>query len=224
MTSIGLNITQADASTIRSRRRSAAAVNIGLNFAADPALRHHGRRVGERRRVRRPGGDRLSLLAALLSRPLRSRPARARRRRPRSWPTPRAGRCRPWTRSLGVLVRGTTVVVVMAAGLWVGGFFRPDELRVLERLRRSRAHARQPGDAAGRDDRVRRRDRGDGSAGRTASHRATAEARPMTAPSRTWLALAARLRCSRSACASSACSTGCPRSTTRTKSRSWRGR
>jgi O-antigen/teichoic acid export membrane protein len=44
----------------------------------------------------------------------------------------------------GVLIRGTTVVVVMAAGLWLGGFFRPEELRVLERFRRSRAASESP--------------------------------------------------------------------------------
>jgi O-antigen/teichoic acid export membrane protein len=46
--------------------------------------------------------------------------------------------------ALGVLVRGTTVVVVMAAGLWLGGFFRPEELRVLERFRASRAMSERP--------------------------------------------------------------------------------
>jgi hypothetical protein len=39
---------------------------------------------------------------------------------------------------VGVLTRGTTVVVVMAAGLWLGGFFRPEELRVLERVTKAR--------------------------------------------------------------------------------------
>jgi O-antigen/teichoic acid export membrane protein len=41
--------------------------------------------------------------------------------------------------TIGVLARGTTVVVVMAAGLWLGGFLQPAELRVLQRLRWSRA-------------------------------------------------------------------------------------
>jgi hypothetical protein len=45
---------------------------------------------------------------------------------------------------LGVLVRGTTVVVIMATGLWLGGFFRPEELRVLETVRRSRATSASP--------------------------------------------------------------------------------
>jgi O-antigen/teichoic acid export membrane protein len=38
----------------------------------------------------------------------------------------------------GLLIRGTTVVVVMAAGLWIGGFLQPEELQVLNRLRSSR--------------------------------------------------------------------------------------
>jgi hypothetical protein len=41
--------------------------------------------------------------------------------------------------ALGVLVRGTTVVTVMAGGLWLGGFFRPEELRVLAKVGWSRA-------------------------------------------------------------------------------------
>jgi O-antigen/teichoic acid export membrane protein len=41
----------------------------------------------------------------------------------------------------GVLVRGTTVILVMAAGLWLDGFLKPEELRVLDRLRRSRGAA-----------------------------------------------------------------------------------
>jgi O-antigen/teichoic acid export membrane protein len=45
---------------------------------------------------------------------------------------------------VGILLRGTTVVVVMAGALWLGGFFRPEELRVLENVRRARAGAREP--------------------------------------------------------------------------------
>jgi hypothetical protein len=41
----------------------------------------------------------------------------------------------------GILVRGVTVVVVMGSGLWLGGFLRPEELRVLERIGRPRATA-----------------------------------------------------------------------------------
>ena len=61
-----------------------------------------------------------------------------------------AGRALPAMHpALGVLARGTTVVVVMAAGLWLGGFFRPEELRVLERFRRARGAARSPMTPAG---------------------------------------------------------------------------
>lgn len=46
-----------------------------------------------------------------------------------------AGRMLPEMAPLtGVMVRGTTVVVVMTAGLWLGGFLAPEELRVLDRL------------------------------------------------------------------------------------------
>jgi O-antigen/teichoic acid export membrane protein len=51
--------------------------------------------------------------------------------------------------ALGVLTRGTTVVIVMTAGLWVGGFFRPEELRVLDRFRRTGGSARSPLTPAG---------------------------------------------------------------------------
>jgi O-antigen/teichoic acid export membrane protein len=40
---------------------------------------------------------------------------------------------------LGVLLRGSVVVIVMGSGLWVGGFLRPDELDLLKRVVRSRA-------------------------------------------------------------------------------------
>jgi O-antigen/teichoic acid export membrane protein len=39
---------------------------------------------------------------------------------------------------IGLLARGTTVVLVMATLLGASGFFRPDELRVLQSLRRRR--------------------------------------------------------------------------------------
>jgi len=50
-----------------------------------------------------------------------------------------AGRALPaMDSSLGVVARGTTVILVMGAGLWLGGFFRPEELRVLKTIRTSR--------------------------------------------------------------------------------------
>ncbi|HET7217523.1 MAG TPA: polysaccharide biosynthesis C-terminal domain-containing protein [Vicinamibacterales bacterium] len=42
---------------------------------------------------------------------------------------------------LGILVRGATVVVVMSGALWAGGFLRPEELAILERLRAPKATA-----------------------------------------------------------------------------------
>ena len=44
----------------------------------------------------------------------------------------------------GLLVRGTTVVGVMTAGLWLGGFLRADELAVLQRVRRARTATAPP--------------------------------------------------------------------------------
>ena len=40
---------------------------------------------------------------------------------------------------VGILARGTTVVAVMAAGLWLGGFLQADELRILQRIRIGRS-------------------------------------------------------------------------------------
>ncbi|HEY7498112.1 MAG TPA: lipopolysaccharide biosynthesis protein [Vicinamibacterales bacterium] len=42
---------------------------------------------------------------------------------------------------VGVIVRGATVVAVMIAGLWVGGFLKPEELAVLAKIRRARPAA-----------------------------------------------------------------------------------
>lgn len=47
----------------------------------------------------------------------------------------------------GILVRGAVVVVVFASLLWVTGFFRPDEIRVLMRLRQRRPVATVPPEA-----------------------------------------------------------------------------
>jgi O-antigen/teichoic acid export membrane protein len=38
----------------------------------------------------------------------------------------------------GVIVRGATVVAIMATGLWLGGFLQAEELAVLERVKRAR--------------------------------------------------------------------------------------
>ena len=44
----------------------------------------------------------------------------------------------------GVIVRGTTVVAIMAVSLWAGGFLRPEELAVLERVKRARTTPAPP--------------------------------------------------------------------------------
>jgi O-antigen/teichoic acid export membrane protein len=44
----------------------------------------------------------------------------------------------------GVLIRGAVVVAVFSALLWMSGFFRRDELRVLSRLRLARSVAHEP--------------------------------------------------------------------------------
>jgi len=44
----------------------------------------------------------------------------------------------------GILARGTAVVAVMTAGLWLGGFLRADELAVLQRVRRARTASAPP--------------------------------------------------------------------------------
>jgi O-antigen/teichoic acid export membrane protein len=41
----------------------------------------------------------------------------------------------------GIIVRGGTVVAIMAVALWLGGFLQPEELVVLERVRRARRPA-----------------------------------------------------------------------------------
>ena len=79
MTSIGLNITRRTG-YYPVATAIAAAANVGLNVLLIPRVRHHGRGVRKRARVCHAGGDRLSLFAAVLSRPLRVRPPRARRR------------------------------------------------------------------------------------------------------------------------------------------------
>ena len=89
LTSIGLNITKRT-QFYPVATMTAAATNVGLNFLLIPQLRDGRRGVGQRRRVRRAGGARLPLLAALLSDRLRAAAAsRASVRRRSSRPLPR---------------------------------------------------------------------------------------------------------------------------------------
>jgi O-antigen/teichoic acid export membrane protein len=56
-----------------------------------------------------------------------------------------AGRALPeMAPALGVLVRGATVILVMASGLWLGGFLKPEELQVLKKIGTSRGTSQAP--------------------------------------------------------------------------------
>jgi O-antigen/teichoic acid export membrane protein len=137
MTSIGLNITR------RTRyypvaTATAAAANIGLNLVLIPRYGIMGAAYAN--------GLAYATQAAIAYHfsqrfyPVRYESGRLARVVGAAIVAYAAGRLLPaMDHHLGVLVRGTTVVVVMSAVMWLGGFFRPEELRVLERLRRSRA-------------------------------------------------------------------------------------
>jgi O-antigen/teichoic acid export membrane protein len=137
MTSIGLNITR------RTRyypvaTATAAAVNIGLNIVLIPRYGIMGAAYAN--------GLAYATQAAIAYHfsqrfyPVRYETGRLARVVAAAVVAYAAGRSLPATDpTLGVLLRGTTVVAVMAAGLWLGGFFKPEELRVLGAVRRSRA-------------------------------------------------------------------------------------
>lgn len=147
MTSIGLNITR------RTRyypvaTATAAAVNVGLNLVLIPRYGIMGAAYAN--------GLAYATQAAIAYHfsqrfyPVRYESGRLARVIGAAIVAYAAGRLLPaMDHHLGVLLRGTTVVVVMSAGLWLGGFFRPEELRVLERLRRSRATLGRPVPMAG---------------------------------------------------------------------------
>jgi O-antigen/teichoic acid export membrane protein len=142
MTSIGLNITKQTryypvATTI------AAAANIGLNVALIPRFGIMGAAYAN--------GIAYAAQAALAYHfsqrfyPVRYETGRLARVVVAAVLAYVAARSLPQVQPIvGVLSRGTTVIVVMAAGMWLGGFFRPEELRVLEIVRRARARAPAP--------------------------------------------------------------------------------
>jgi O-antigen/teichoic acid export membrane protein len=142
MTSIGLNITR------RTRyypvaTATAAAANIGLNLVLIPRYGIIGAAYAN--------GLAYATQAAIAYYfsqrfyPVRYESGRLARVVGAALLAYAAGRLLPaMDHLLGVFVRGTTVVVVMSAALWLGGFFRPEELRVLERIRRSRATPDSP--------------------------------------------------------------------------------
>ncbi len=137
MTSIGLNITRRTEYYPVATAISAA-VNIGLNVLLIPRYGIMGAAYAN--------GVAYAAQAALAYQfsqrfyPVRYETGRLARVVGAAIAAYIAGRALPaMDPLLGVLVRGTTVVGVMAAGLWLGGFFRPEELRVLEKIRWSRA-------------------------------------------------------------------------------------
>jgi O-antigen/teichoic acid export membrane protein len=142
MTSIGLNITRRT-EYYPVATGIAAAVNIGLNFALIPRYGIMGAAYAN--------GIAYAAQAAIAY-------AFSQRFYPVTYETGRlarviaaavvayaAGRALPDMPAIaGVLARGTTVVLVMGAGLWLGGFLRPEELRVLERIRAGRRAREAP--------------------------------------------------------------------------------
>ena len=137
LTSIGLNITKHTqyypVSTI-----AGAACNVALNFVLIPRFGIIGAAWANAAGLRRAGGRRLLALAAVLSNPVRNRTADASRRG--CVIAYGASRAIPFTGALaGVLLRGSTIVVVMPALLAATGFFQQDEMRVLRSFRDRRS-------------------------------------------------------------------------------------
>lgn len=139
MTSIGLNLTRSTqyypvATTI------AAVVNIGLNFALIPRYGIMGAAYANAIAYATQAG--LAYRFSQRVYPMSYERGRLARVVAAAVLAYLAARAFPEMHPVaGVLVRGTTVVVVMAAALWAGGFLRKEELQVLERLRRPRVAA-----------------------------------------------------------------------------------
>jgi O-antigen/teichoic acid export membrane protein len=140
MTSIGLNITRQTAYYPVSTA-TAAAINVGLNLVLIPRYGIMGAAYAN--------GLAYAAQAAMAYYfsqrfyPVRYEWGRLARGVAAAVVAALAGLSLPAMQPIvGVLTRGTTVVVVMAAGLWLGGFFRPEELRVLERVTKARGAKR----------------------------------------------------------------------------------
>jgi O-antigen/teichoic acid export membrane protein len=140
MTSIGLNITR-NTTYYPVSTAVAAAVNIGLNFALIPKVGIMGAAYAN--------GAAYAMQAALAYAfsqhfyPIKYEWGRILRVVVSAALAYGIARVIPEIDPMaGILVRGTTVVVVTAAGLWIGGFLKPEELQVVERLWRSRTGPR----------------------------------------------------------------------------------
>ncbi len=136
MTSIGLNITR-QTQYYPVATAIAAATNIGLNIALIPRFGIMGAAYAN--------GISYALQALLAYRfsqrfyPVAYETARIVRVVLAAAIAYSIARALPAMSPLpGVLVRGTVVVAVMGAALWIGGFLRPEELAVLSRVRRYR--------------------------------------------------------------------------------------
>lgn len=141
MTSIGLNITR-KTTYYPVATGVAAAINIGLNFALIPRLGimgaayANGAAYAAQAAIAYGFSQRFYPIDYEVGRLLRVVVAAA--------AGYAAAQLIPETDPFaGVLVRGATVCLVMAGGLWLGGFLNHDELRVLNRLRRA-PHAPEP--------------------------------------------------------------------------------
>jgi O-antigen/teichoic acid export membrane protein len=142
MTSIGLNITR-HTQYYPVSTAIAAAANIGLNVALIPRYGIMGAAYAN--------GIAYAAQAAIAYQfsqnfyPIRYELGRVTRVIVSAVVAYLAGTALPEMPPLaGVFARGTTVVVVMAAGLWIGGFLRADELQILKRLRFGRSAAKPP--------------------------------------------------------------------------------
>ena len=142
MTSIGLNITRRT-TYYPVATATAAAVNIGLNVLLIPRLGIMGAAYANG--IAYATQATIAYYFSQRFYPVEYESGRLARVAAAAIVAYLAGRALPATDPLvGILLRGTTVVIVMAGALWLGGFFRPEELRVLEKVRRARAVAPAP--------------------------------------------------------------------------------
>ncbi len=133
LTSIGLNITKRTqfypAATIVS-----AGANVGLNFLLIPRYGIHGAAWANAAAYALQAG--LAFQFSQRFYPIRYEYARLWRVAAGALIACLSGRALPDMPPVaGIFVRGTTVTVVFAALLWMSGFLRADELRVLSTLR-----------------------------------------------------------------------------------------